>query len=81
MNKCNSREEYAKNDEFLKNKVFPDTWHHSEKLEFNDTNIDDLLDIQPNQLSSRVERWTYEGSDCNIDSILQHQIVISEIAP
>ena len=29
------------------------------KIEFNDATIDELLHIQHNQLSSRVERWTY----------------------
>ena len=27
---------------------------------FIDTNIDELLDIQHSQLSSRVERWMYD---------------------
>ena len=44
-------------------------------------NIDELLDIQYNQLPSRVERWTYEGSGWTIDLILIQQLVISEIAP
>ena len=40
-----------------------------------------LLDIQHHQHSSRVERWKYVGSGWTIHSILQHQIVISEITP
>ena len=31
------------------------------KIEVNDLNIDELLNIQYNQLSSRVETWRYEG--------------------
>ena len=42
-------------------------------------NIDELLDIQHNQLSSKVEMWTYEGSGWTINSILQHQLVVSKI--
>ena len=53
----------------------------SEKIEFNDINIDELLDTQHNQLSSRAGRWTYNRSDLIINSILQYQVVISEIAP
>ena len=59
---------------------FTDPWFDSEKLKFNDTNTDKLLHIQNNQLSSRVEGWTYEGSDWTINSIIQHELVISEIA-
>ena len=52
------------------------------KIEFNDINIDGLLDdIQHNQYSSRVERETYEGSIRTIRSILQHPLVVSEIVP
>ena len=32
------------------------------KIEFTDVNVDKLLDIQHNQLSLRVEKWTYKGS-------------------
>ena len=46
----------------FKNKIFTDPWIDSEKIEFNDISIDELLDAQNNQLLSRVERWTYEGS-------------------
>ena len=49
--------EFTKNDE-----VFKNNWFNSEKIEFNDINIDELLDIQQNQFSLRVEKWTYEGS-------------------
>ena len=49
--------------EFTKNhEVFKNNWFDSEKIEFNDINIDELLDIQQNQFSLRVEKWTYEGS-------------------
>ena len=50
------------------------------KMKFNHANIDELLDIQHNQLSLRVEKWKYEGSSRIINSIIQHQIVILEIA-
>ena len=32
------------------------------KIEFTDVNFDKLLDIQHNQISLRVEEWTYKGS-------------------
>ena len=38
-----------------------------------------LLVIQRNQLSLRVERWTYEGLGWKINSIIQHQLVISKL--
>ena len=31
--------------------------------------------------SSKVKKWTYEGSDWTINSMIQQQFVISEIAP
>ena len=47
--------------------------------EFIDANIVELLDIQRNQLSSIVKRWTHERSDFIIvHSILQYQLVISK---
>ena len=64
----------------LKTKYSQTHWFDSEKLEFNDINIDELLDIQHNQLSSRFERWTYEGSGWKTNSVIQHQLVTSEIA-
>ena len=51
--------EFTKNNKVFKNKIFADPWFDSDKIEFNDINIDDVLDIQ---LSSRVERRTYEES-------------------
>ena len=42
--------------------------------------IKKFLDIQHNQLSSRVERGEHEGSGWTIHSSLQHLIAISEIA-
>ena len=50
------------------------------KIDFNDINIDELLDIQHNQLAARVERWVYEGSGWAIHSIIQQEL-ISEITP
>ena len=50
-------------------------------FEFKNRNIDELLDIQYNQLSSTVERWTYEGSDWPINTIIQHQLLIPETSP
>ena len=47
---------------FLKTKYLQNYGSIEKKIEFNDVNVDDLLDIQHNQLSSRVERWMYEGS-------------------
>ena len=40
--------EFIKNDETFKNKIFADKIFDSEKLEFIDTNIDELIDIQHN---------------------------------
>ena len=40
------------------------------KIEFTDLNVDKLLDIQHNQLSLRVEKWTYKGSGCVTHSVL-----------
>ena len=41
------------------------------KTEFSDINVNKLLDIQHKQLSSRVERWAYEGSGGTVNSIIQ----------
>ena len=43
-------------------KIFANPWFDLEKLEFNDINIDKLLDIQDNQSLSRLKRGTYEDS-------------------
>ena len=72
----NLRIKFNKNQEAFKSKIFADPWLDSEKLEFNDTNINELLDIQHNQLSLRVERWTYEGAGWT-----KQQLIISEISP
>ena len=66
---------------FLKTNIRRHKVRFRKKIEFNEMNIDELLDIQYNQLPSRVERWTYEGSGWTIDLILIQQLVISEIAP
>ena len=58
----NLRIESTKNDDVFKNKIFADLWFASEKIEFNDMNTDELIVIHNNQLSSKVERWAYEGS-------------------
>ena len=65
----------------MKNKIFADPLFDSEKIEFNDINVDEVLDIQHSQLSSRVERCVYEGWGWTINLIIQHKLVISEIAP
>ena len=59
--KENLQIEFTKNHEVLKNKIFADPLFDSEKIEFNDINVDEVLDIQHSQLSSRVERCVYEG--------------------
>ena len=58
----NLRIESTKNDDVFKNKIFAHLWFASEKIEFNDMNTDELIVIHNNQLSSKVERWAYEGS-------------------
>ena len=45
-----------KNNRIFHNKIFADPWFESEKMEFNNINIDELLYIQHNQLSLGVER-------------------------
>ena len=37
--------------------------------------------MQHDQFSSRIERWTYEGSGWILNLVIQHQLVISEITP
>ena len=66
---------------FLRVKCFARSLFNLEKTEFNDLNIDELFDFQHNQISYKVGSWKYEGSICTINSILQHQLLISEIAP
>ena len=39
----------------LKKKIFADPWFDSEKIEFNDVNTDELLNIQLNQLLPNEE--------------------------
>ena len=46
----------------------------------NDINTDELLDIQHKNVSSKVEKYTYEGLSWTINSIIKHQLVISGIA-
>ena len=50
-------------------------------MAFTDITTDELLDILHDQISSRVESWTYEGSNWNIHSMLQHEYVFSETSP
>ena len=53
----------------------------SDKTEFSDTNLPELLDIQHKQHLSRVEKRTYERSGWTINWILQHQLTVPEITP
>ena len=76
----NLRIEFTKNDDPFKNKIFADPWFDEQKIGFNDTNIDEIADIQYNQLPSRVERWKQEVSGQTINLTIQHQLIISEIA-
>ena len=39
---------FTKNYKVFKNKIYTDPWFDSEKIEFNDENVDELLDIQHN---------------------------------
>ena len=71
---------FTEKDKVFKNKKFADPWFGSENIKFNNINIDELLDIPHNHLSSRVESWEYEGSGWATRSILLHQLVVSEIA-
>ena len=56
------------------------TYGFIKKIEFDNININELLDIQLNQLSSRAERWMSKGSRYTIHVILLYQPVISKIA-
>lgn len=76
----NLRIEFTKNDEIFKSEVFRNPWLDSKNIKINNTH-DELLYIQHNQLSSRVESLTYEGLGWTISLITQHQLVISEITP
>ena len=58
------------------------------KIKFNDKKIDEILHILQKQLSAKVEKWTYKGSNWTIHQLIvsstyniniQHQLVISEI--
>ena len=71
---------FTEKDKVFKNKKFADPWFGSENIKFNNINIDELLDVPHNHLSSRVESWEYEGSGWATHSILLHQLVVSEIA-
>ena len=64
-----------------KQKIFADPWFDSGEIEFDDVNIDELLHMEHSELSSRIEMWINEGSSWRINSIIQHQLVISEITP
>ena len=48
-----------------------------QKIELNDINLMNYLIFN----ITSFEKWTYEGSGWPINSIIQYQIVISEIAP
>ena len=63
-----------KKDEALKTK-YSQTHRLIQKIDFNDKNIDELLDIPHNQLLSGPKRWTYEGSCRTINSIIKHELV------
>ena len=47
---------------------------------YDDIAIDKMLDKQHNDFFTAITKWTHEGSGLNIQSILQHQLVISEIS-
>ena len=51
----NLRIEFTKNDEIFKSEVFRNPWLDSKNIKINNTH-DELIYIQHNQLSSRVER-------------------------
>ena len=64
-----------------KQKIFADPWFDSGEIEFDDVNIDELLHMEHSELSSRIEMWINEGLSWRINSIIQHQLVISKITP
>ena len=47
---------FTERDKVFKNKKFADPWFGSGNIKVNNINIDELLDIPHNHLSSRVER-------------------------
>ena len=79
--KQSSRVEFSKDEKALKETIFVDPWLDSNKVEFDCINVDEILDNQHNELSTRVKNWTYEGSVWTFYSILQRQPVILEITP
>ena len=74
----NLRIEFTKNDEIFKSEVFRNPWLDSKNIKINNTH-DELLYIQHNQLSSRVERWTNKGLDWTFNSITKPPFVIQDI--
>ena len=48
---------------------------------FDDITINDLLDKQHYNISTRIGNWTHEGSGWEFDLMVLHQLGISEIAP
>ena len=44
-------------------------------------NIDEILDKQQTDLSTRIENQAVEGSGWSVHSVLRHQLVVSDIAP
>ena len=58
--------------------TFADPWFNSNKVEFHDINVDELLNNQNNELSI-VKNCKYEGPGWIPHLILWHQLAISEI--
>lgn len=61
------RLKFTENNEMSKNEIFTHLWFDSVKIEFNVTNNTNVMNIselhvniQQNQVSSGVERWTYD---------------------
>ena len=51
------------------------------KIELNDVNTDELIVIHNNQLSSKVERWSYEGSAWTVNSIILYHLLFQKLLP
>lgn len=61
------RLKFTENNGMSKNEIFTHLWFDSAKIEFNVTNNTNVMNIselhvniQQNQVSSGVERWTYD---------------------
>ena len=68
--------EFTKNNKVFKNKIFADPWFDSDKIEFNDINIDDVLDINIINFHQEWKEGRMKNQVGPINSTIQHKLVI-----